>query len=43
MHKNGMLKKVKIVVMAVLMATLLVAPLSGCMPFHGIGHGIFHH
>jgi len=42
MRKNEMTKKVRIVVMAVLMATLLLAPLSGCTPFHGLGHGIGH-
>lgn len=46
MQNNGMLKKVKIVVMALLMSMLLLAPLAGCTPFHGLGHGghgIFHH
>jgi hypothetical protein len=28
--------------MALLMAILLLAPLAGCTPFHGLGHGIGH-
>lgn len=46
MQENGTEKMFRIVVLAALMATLLLAPLAGCTPFHGIGHGghgIFHH
>lgn len=42
MQENEMEKMFKSVVLAVLMATLLLAPLAGCTPFHGIGHGIGH-
>lgn len=42
MRENAMEKMFKIAVLAALMATLLVSPLAGCTPFHGIGHGIGH-